>query len=494
MDPTLWMGNQASFSTLQAFEKKYQFDDKAKLAYLDDSDDEVERLDPDFLVKHSRIGLYLMEKYGDVAVIKVHGSLTPQFSRWHTWFPGEVTSYAALKDALMIAAESDNVKEVLLDFATGGGAVSGLDTVTQVIDRVKAIKPVNGHTDRSAFSAGYWIMAGCTRTSASRMAETGSIGTLAIIGHMADPANHYDMSFTVFREGEFKALGNPYEKLTEAAKAYIQNNLKQANAFFLEHVSTKRNLRLEDKDKWAEGKTFYAREAVQLGLIDRIANLDDLIGSGAAANKPGDNRSYAMKISQEKRAQIAAGADPKEVLTAEEFVQYEAEIKAAADASAKEEQDAKDAAAAEQAKKDAANPATGDPVDEPEPEANANANVSVSLSAELKTALRDVGKLEAKMEALTEENAKLKDKYEAAQAESASLLVLAKAAVSNLQVGTQSPKEEKATATEVLAQYNDLQAKLAKMFTVGQNSRETPVSEPGKTAVKTHGYRQPVTP
>lgn len=483
--PIIWMGTQLAYETLARREKKYEFEKEAWFPYPDDdqSDNQVDEV---FGVKASRIGLTVMEKVGDTAVIKVHGSLTAKYSRWHSWFPGEVTSYEAIRDALQIAAEDEGSKSVLMDIASGGGMVSGLDMVTQVMRRVNAVKPVNGHTDRSAFSAAYWIMAGCRNVSASRMAEVGSIGTLAIVANMADPSNHYEMQYTVFREGEFKALGNPYEKLTEDAKAYIQKNIKEANQFFLEHVSQSRNLMVSESQVWAEGKTFYAREAVQNGLIDRIANLDDLIGSGAAATTTGDNRSYEMNISAEKRAQIAAGADPKVVLTAEELKAYNAEVKAAEEAAEEEEEKGK-----EDDKEDGEGEEGEGEGKEGEGEEEGDgktAQASATLVEELKSSMRENGKLEAKLEAMAEKLAKAEARVTELQAESAELMKVAKTAVANLQVATQSPKEEKATAAEVIAQFAGLQAKLAKTFKIGQHSAQAQVDDAAPVQNVT-GYR-----
>lgn len=461
--PIIWAGTEASYEVLANYEEKYQFDKSAFLPVID-IDDLDYQIDPTFGQPADRIGLTILEKVGDVAVIKVHGSLTPKFARWHYWFPGEVTSYAAIKDALHICAESKKsgiIDSVLMDFATGGGAVVGLDIVTETMKRVGAVVTINGHTDTNSFSAGYWIMAGCRKVTASRMSELGSIGVLAIISTLANTEENFGRKFHVLREGEFKALGNPYEELTESARAYLQKNLFDTNMFFLEHVSINRNVMLSDKAIWAEGKTFFAQQAVQVGLVDQVLSLDDLIGSGASANNTGDSRSYAMKISAEKLAQIAAGADPKVVLTAEELVQYENDLKAAGGGEQEEE-------------------VVEGEEEQPEAEANLQAPVVVAsegVAKELRDALRDNGKLEAKLEAQAETIKTLEAQLTSVKAESNSLLVVAQAAVSNLQVATQSPKESKNSAAEVLAQFNELSGKMAKLFKPGQNSADTPVDD-----------------
>lgn len=466
--PIIWLGSEAALEVLSNFEAKYKFDVQANAvtAYDYGDDDDRPEFDANFGVKANRIGLTVLEKVGSTTVLKVHGSLTPTFARWHAWYKGLVTSYEAIKDALSILMEVGETK-VLMDFASGGGAVRGLDTVTTAMNRAKAGgMRIHGHTDSSSFSASYWLMAGCNETTASRMAEVGSIGTLMVLATYADTEKNMGVKFTVIKEGEFKAIGNPYEELSDKDKAYLQKNLKETNTFFLEHVAGNRNLALGDTDRWAEGQTFYAAKAVKLGLIDRVTTLDDLLASGASANTTG--RSFEMPISAEKLAQIEAGADPKSVLTAAELKQYEAGIEAAKVVA---EESAAVVVAEEEPAVVAAEPAvvaTGGDTDA------------------LHKALRDNGKLEAKVESLTADNEKLKAAADAAQAESSSLLVLAQHAVEKLQKATGSPREAKATAAEVLEQFNALQSKMASMFKTGQQSTAAPVEE---TAQAAQNYR-----
>lgn len=469
----LWFGTQASFAVLAKYQEQFYLDKEAFSPSRYAPEENRTNLDPVFGVDEDRIGLGLLEMVGDTAVVKVRGSLTPNYARWHSWFPNEATSYEALKDALHIAAEHEGAKTILMDMASGGGAVRGLDQVTETIRRVSAVKQVNAHTDSHAMSAAYWIMVSAKNVTGSRMAEVGSIGTIMVVATYANTEENMGVKFTVLREGEYKALGNPHEELSEKAKAELQRGLADANAFFLEHVSINRNLMLSEKSIWAEGKTFYARKAVEVGLLDRIVNLDDLIGSGASAQETGLQRSYEMPISPEKRAQIEAGANPKDVLTAEELKQWNTELEAAAAAAAAEkpEPTAEEiAAAAAAAEKPEATADTGKP--------------AVVATDALTDALKANGRLEAQLEAATAKVADLtaqlalaSESVTSAKAETASLMVVGQEAVRRLQVATGSPLEAKATVAEVVTQFTTLQSRMAGLFKTGQQSADVPVAD-----------------
>jgi len=83
---------------------------------------------------------------------------------------------------------------------------------------------------------------------------------------------------TVFREGKYKALGNPYEKLTPLAKDTIQKKLSDYRQFFVEAVSKYRGLSEEFVSKQiATGAEFWGPEALRLGMVDKIMTLEAVV-------------------------------------------------------------------------------------------------------------------------------------------------------------------------------------------------------------------------
>lgn len=448
---TLWLGNEEALASLDKYEAQYTSPEY--LAFYGEEDEEP-TLDKNFNVLNDRKGLYLLERFGDKAVIKVHGSLTNSYSAWHKWWPGLVTSYEALRDALAIAGNEQGIAEVFMDFSTGGGGVRGLDTTADMIRRVDRVKPVYAHTDTSAFSAGYWLASTCRRVTASRMAEVGSIGTLMVLENFTDAAEKAGVKYHVFRAGEFKAIGLPYEHLTEEHAKYLQENLEKTNRFFLEHVSRERNLMTSERGAWAEGKTFFAEEGVQVGLVDGVTTLADLLGSAASVTFTSETRRFEMKISAEKLAQIAAGADPKLVLTAEELTVYQASLAA---------------------QPEAEEPA---PAEEPAAESNPPAEPAATADGSEKVLelTKDLGRMEVKLEAAQEQLKAAGDQLSILASENLSLMAVAKVAVANLQKALGQPVAEKATGAEVVAQFNELQAQMASTFKVGQQT-QVPVSD-----------------
>lgn len=182
-----------------------------------------------------------------------------------------------------------------------------------------------------------------------------------------------------------------------------------------------------------------------------------------------------MKISAEKLAQIEAGANAADVLTKAELAHYTkemADLKAASDKEAAAQKELDDAEAAktaqalldkEAADKEAANPPA--------------VETGTINASEFTKVLRESAKLEVQVETLTERAAKAETALAEAQAQTASLVVVAQQAVKKLQVATGQAQVEKSQPAEILAQFNDLQGKLASMFKTGQQTTDAPTKE-----------------
>lgn len=475
-----WMGTEDSLLDLQKAESEVAELRKAAAVngsrqafmFFDDDGDEDDR----------RTGSHLVEVVGDVGVIKVSGSLVNSHQGWHRYLAGRVTSYEAIAGALQILTEDDSVSEVLLQIASGGGQVVGLDALAQKIRRVDAIKPVRAHTETAAFSAAYWIGSSAREFTASRMAEVGSIGTLMVHQSLARMADKEGIDITVFRAGKYKAAGHPMEQLSEEHREYLQKDIETANMFFLEHVSKRRNLMISEKGTWAEGKTFFAGEAQKVGLVDRVSNLEDMF-SGSASGAAYQRRSSEMNISEEKLAQIEAGANPEDVLSESELKQYNATIADVAKTASDEDgsvdiaqekldritegEKPEDVLAADELEKYLAdNPAKPEAAAEDAPPAK-----------EFSDLLKDFGRLEARLEARDEKIAELEGRLTARDETFKSLMAIGVDALQKRQVALGKATTDPSTPEALVGAYHDVSTEMAKRFRVGQQSADQKTEE-----------------
>lgn len=198
-------------------------------------------------------------------------------------FFGMATGYEYIRAALRRGLGDDGVKGIALIFDTPGGMVAGNFDLVDEIFEARGIKPIAGFADESAYSAGYSLISAVDagRVNVARTGGVGSIGVVTAHVDMSKAMEKYGVKVTFIHAGKFKVEGNPYEALSDEAKARIQARIDGLYDIFVTTVA--RNRGLDEKAVRAtEALTFSAPEAVSNGLADSIGSLDDAIAVFAA--------------------------------------------------------------------------------------------------------------------------------------------------------------------------------------------------------------------
>jgi hypothetical protein len=146
-------------------------------------------------------------------------------------------------------------------------------------------------------SAAYLLASAARTVSIDQMAEAGSVGVISVHQEMSKMLKDIGITPTVMRSGKYKALGNPYEPLTDEAKAEIQGQLDQLYGIFVQHVADHRGVTYATADqKMAQGRVFIGERAKEVGLVDSVTSFDALmtkvqggIDSSRAKSKYGSN-------------------------------------------------------------------------------------------------------------------------------------------------------------------------------------------------------------
>ena len=88
---------------------------------------------------------------------------------------------------------------------------------------------------------------------------------------------HYDNVKT----NKFANLGEIHRSLSEEEKSIIQISVKNTYNEFITHVSTARNMTIEDVDAIGQGRVWTGLRAEKIGLVDSIGGLNDAIQTAA---------------------------------------------------------------------------------------------------------------------------------------------------------------------------------------------------------------------
>ncbi len=222
-------------------------------------------------------GHHLLAMGNGIGVIDIAGELTSENDPFNRFYG--MVSYDEIAEA-MLTAKDLGAKEVILNWASPGGSVMGCDDCAHFIAQfTDTVLPVYSFNGSRMTSAACWLGTSADEVWTTRMAENGSVGVIAIHSELTQMMADHGVTIRVFRAGENKALGNPYEKLSDKAADVIQARLEESRLFFVEGLS--RNIGKSTShilDKIADGSVFTGEKAVQLGLANQVGTFSGLVG------------------------------------------------------------------------------------------------------------------------------------------------------------------------------------------------------------------------
>ncbi|WP_341787822.1 signal peptide peptidase SppA [Rickettsia endosymbiont of Cantharis rufa] len=170
--------------------------------------------------------------------------------------------------------DDSHIKALIVNVNSPGGTVVGSEKIYNILRKISEKKPVVIVMGTMAASGGYLISLGGDYIVSHNGTITGSIGVILQTAEVTELAQKLGIKFNNFKSGELKAVPNPTEKLTEEVRVAIMENIEDTYNFFLEIVSERRNLPIEEVKKLADGRLYSGRQALKLKLVDVIGSED----------------------------------------------------------------------------------------------------------------------------------------------------------------------------------------------------------------------------
>ncbi len=177
--------------------------------------------------------------------------------------------------------ESDNNKGLIIWVDSPGGTIYESDELYLALLKYKeeTKRPVYAVMGNMAASGGYYISAPADKIIANRNTWTGSIGvTLGTFIDVSELLDNFGINTTTITSGENKAMGSEFEPMTEEQKQIFKSLINESYLQFVDIVASNRELSNEEVILLADGRIYTAKQALQLGLIDKIGTLDEAIG------------------------------------------------------------------------------------------------------------------------------------------------------------------------------------------------------------------------
>ncbi len=177
--------------------------------------------------------------------------------------------------------DNDSIKAVVLRVDSPGGGVGPSQEIHDEVKAMTARKPVVVSMGSVAASGGYYIAAPANEIIANPGTITGSIGVVMQFTNFEELLEKIGLSNVVVKSGEHKDIGSPTRPMTEADRAVLQELIDDVHSQFINSVAAGRKLDELSVREMADGRIFTGRRAQEMGLVDKLGNLEVAIEAAA---------------------------------------------------------------------------------------------------------------------------------------------------------------------------------------------------------------------
>jgi signal peptide peptidase SppA len=219
-----------------------------------------------------------------VAVLPLHGVIMPKASMMSEMSGG--TSIERFRGQFREAMGRKDISSIVLDVNSPGGMVDGVPEMAAEIRAARGTKPIVAVANTEASSAAYWLASQADEFVATRSGRVGSIGVFAAHEDESAKAEAEGVRTTLVSAGRYKTEGNPFEPLTDEAKAHMQSMVDEYYGMFVADVAAGRGIDVGDvRTGYGEGREVTASTALNTGMIDRVASTEEIVSEMLAAGR-----------------------------------------------------------------------------------------------------------------------------------------------------------------------------------------------------------------
>jgi protease-4 len=196
------------------------------------------------------------------------------------------------------AQQDDAIRSVVVRVdSPGGSAIASEEIRAALVQLQQAGKPVVVSMGGTAASGGYWIAATADEIWASPATITGSIGVIGVIPTFENALAYLGVGVDGVGTTALSGSGDPLSGLNETMQTIFQSNVEDAYRRFLQLVADGRNMSVAEVDAIAQGRVWTGEQALGLGLVDSLGDLDQAVN--AAAQLAGLNEWQSVYLHRE---------------------------------------------------------------------------------------------------------------------------------------------------------------------------------------------------
>jgi protease-4 len=194
---------------------------------------------------------------------------------------GRIADATHVGAALRVARAHPGIGAVVLYVDSPGGSALASDLIAREVERLKEKKPVVAYFANTAASGGYYVSALASEIVAQPVTITGSIGVIAMRFVLERTLEKLGLRHEVIRRGAHADLMSPYRHWNDEERALFDREIDGAYKDFVSIVARGRKRSFDEIEPLARGRVYSGKDALAVGLVDRLGGLETAIARAA---------------------------------------------------------------------------------------------------------------------------------------------------------------------------------------------------------------------
>lgn len=186
------------------------------------------------------------------------------------YLAGPIMQASEIVEQIDDARKNKNIKGVLLNVNSPGGAVAPSLEIAYAIKRLKEVKPVVVYASGTIASGSYYASIWADEIMANPGSMVGSIGVIMEGANLSGLMDKLGIASQSIQAGKYKKVGTPARKWSQDEIAELDKVIQGTYDMFTKDVADARKLNYQDRDTFANAHIFTALQAKEVGLIDSL--------------------------------------------------------------------------------------------------------------------------------------------------------------------------------------------------------------------------------
>jgi protease-4 len=191
-----------------------------------------------------------------------------------------------MTETIRKARDNDKVKAVVLRVNSPGGSALASENILRELQLLKKKKPLVVSMGDVAASGGYYISCQADSIFAMPNTITGSIGVFTMLFNAENlMKNKLGVTFDGVKTAPYADFPTGTRALTPDEAQRMQRSVDNIYTIFKSRVADGRKMDVAMVDSFAQGRVWSGRDALQIGLVDALGDLDRAVASAATLAK-----------------------------------------------------------------------------------------------------------------------------------------------------------------------------------------------------------------